>query len=100
MFNDYHWVDERSMEQQSRFDAWVQTITSSDSLVVIEIGAGLAVPTIRCQSEELCAVKANSRLIRINPREPEVRREKDIELPLGGLEALTLIDECLQEIAT
>jgi len=98
MFNDWHWVDARSMGQQVRFDDWKQTIAPADSLVVIEIGAGLAVPTIRLKSEESCVTHVNSRLIRINPREPDVPREQDIELRLGGLEALTLIDQCLQEL--
>lgn len=41
-------------------------------LVVIEIGAGVAVPTVRYASQSFCT-KFNAKLIRVNPEHPEVR---------------------------
>eukprot|EP00111_Clytia_hemisphaerica_P016834 TCONS_00049926-protein len=98
MFNDHFWVDERTEQQFKQFSEWQYRIMPSESLVVIEIGAGLAVPTIRYQSERSSSMNQNSYLVRINPRDTEIPRSKDISIPLGGLEALTLIDECLNEM--
>ena len=62
------------------------------------MGAGLAVPTVRHTSEALVNTvnPKESCLIRINPREPSVRRAQDVSLPLNGLEALEMIDEVLE----
>jgi hypothetical protein len=54
--------------------------------VAIEMGAGLAIPTVRRE----CQGRART-LIRINPREPETQAG-GISLPMGALEALTRID--------
>jgi hypothetical protein len=45
------------------------------------------VPTVRRQAE--LASAANGALIRINPREPEVRHGRGVSLPMGAVEALT-----------
>ncbi|NUT91199.1 MAG: NAD-dependent protein deacetylase, partial [Saccharothrix sp.] len=59
------------------------------NLVVLEIGAGVAVPTVRRQAE--LASAASGALIRINPREPDVRHGRGVSLPMGALEALTAL---------
>ena len=56
------------------------------NMVVIEIGAGSDIPTVRYQSENV-----GGTLIRINPREPESDYEHTISIPLGGLDALQKI---------
>lgn len=41
------------------------------------------------------ASAATAALVRINPREPEVRHGRGVSLPLGALDALTRIDALL-----
>jgi hypothetical protein len=53
------------------------------------MGAGLAVPSVRYESE--CS---GGRLIRINPRDPATP-EDGISLPLGALFGLRRLDEML-----
>jgi hypothetical protein len=57
-------------------------------LVAIEMGAGLAIPTVRNE----CEFRSQT-LIRINPREPETAA--GISLPMGALDALQRIDSIL-----
>lgn len=98
MFNDYYWIPDRTEAQEKRFNRWEHSLGSATSLVVVEIGAGLAVPTIRHQSEESSHLNENCALVRINPRDTAVPRSKDVSIALGGLEALQLIDEALQSM--
>jgi len=69
---------------------------TTSSLVVIEIGAGLAVPTVRYTSESLVSGFVKGCLVRINPREPEIDRTEGISLPAYGLECLKAIDDLIQ----
>ena len=80
MFGDGEWLEHRAEQQFSRYTAWRRQ-TRGSRLVVIEVGAGTAVPTVRIECES-----AGGTLIRINPREPEVR--DGISLPCGALESL------------
>ena len=66
-----------------------------DQLVVVEMGAGIAVPTVRYQGEQL-ARERNARLVRINPRDPEAP-EGEISLSLRALEALSAIDKKMRK---
>jgi len=61
--------------------------------VIVELGAGSAVPTVRMTSEQI-ASRSGATLVRINPREPQVRHGH-IGLALEALEALEAIDERL-----
>ena len=54
-------------------------------LLVIECGAGTAVPTVRHMSETL--VRSGAKLLRINVRESQVPRGQ-LGLALGALEGL------------
>ena len=93
MFGDWGFLTDRSEAQAHRFNLWLDQHTSN-RLVVIEIGAGNAVPTVRRQSNRL--VQAGARLIRINPREPH-GPAGTLSMRMGGLEALTAIrNEFLQ----
>ena len=98
MFDDYYWISDRTEAQEKRFNRWKNSLGSSTSLVVIEIGAGLAVPTIRNESEESSHLNDKCVLVRINPRDTVVPRSKDVSIALGGLKALQLIDEALQSM--
>lgn len=90
MFHDRSWVDDRSEQQARRYQAWLSKIDPSQ-LVVIEIGAGLAVPSVRYEAE--CS---RGRLIRINPREAATP-EDGVSLPVGALAALQHLDEILRD---
>lgn len=88
MFGDGSWVADRSEQQQHRYVQWLQTANSPD-LVTVELGAGLAVPSVRYESECRSGI-----LIRINPRESETP-PGGISVPLGALEALRRIDRAM-----
>ncbi|BCR04569.1 NAD-dependent protein deacetylase [Desulfuromonas versatilis] len=85
MFGDYSWLPNRTRGQEMRFDLFVDQHRDSPMLV-IEMGAGTAIPTIRYLSERLGSRK-NSRVVRINPREPMIGAPH-LAIPCGALEGL------------
>ncbi len=89
MFGDWEWDRTRYFNQQSRYAAWLRRVEGA-SVVAIELGAGLAIPTVRHE----CESQANL-LIRINPREADTP-PGSIALPLGALAALSEINELLR----
>lgn len=88
MFNDSDWVPDHTDVQYGRLESWLRTVKRP---VVIEMGAGTNIPSVRRQGEAL-----EVPLIRINPREPEVRLATDIGLPMGALSGLRLIQAALK----
>lgn len=86
MFNDYAWDSARTDLQEERFRMWLER---QRSIVAIELGAGLAIPTVRLHCEGV-----GSPLIRINPREADVP-DDGISLALGAKEALARIDAAM-----
>ncbi|MFD8494661.1 NAD-dependent deacetylase [Amycolatopsis sp. NPDC059657] len=90
MFDDYSWESARTDAQMSGLTAWRR---SQRDLVVIELGAGQAVPTVRRYAE--IASAASGALIRVNPREPRIRHDRGVSLASGALETLTAIDALL-----
>ncbi|WP_031467973.1 SIR2 family NAD-dependent protein deacylase [Sciscionella sediminilitoris] len=92
MFGDLDWLGAHTQEAVAGLSAWRRELRGK-RLVTVEVGAGTAVPTVRRQAELSSAT--DSTLIRINPREPQVRHGRGIEVPLGALEALTAINERL-----
>lgn len=85
MFSDYTWVPDRSQRDLDALATWRRGLHGK-RLVVVEIGAGNAIPTVRRQAE--LASAATGALIRINPREPDVRHGRGISLPMPAAEAL------------
>jgi NAD-dependent SIR2 family protein deacetylase len=95
MFGDWEWIPHRTAGQEFRLERWLEKIEYMEyRLVIVEIGAGKAVPTVRLFSERT-ADKYNGILIRINPRDYEVPSSRDISIPLGGLEGIKRITEGL-----
>jgi NAD-dependent SIR2 family protein deacetylase len=92
MFGDWHWIPGRTAEQERRFSDWLARATGP-KLVIIELGAGSAVPTVRMTSERV-ASRSGAMLVRINPREPHVR-PGHIGIAANALEALQAIDDLL-----
>jgi hypothetical protein len=58
------------------------------------MGAGSAIPTIRAASERIGYNLSKATVIRINPREPEIKAPH-ISIPCGALDGLKKIDELL-----
>jgi NAD-dependent SIR2 family protein deacetylase len=92
MFDDYRWVEERSNAQGERLDAFLAAHVT-DPLVVVEMGAGTALPSIRSIGEQV-AYRPGCLVVRINPREPAITRPH-LALPVGALEGLRAIAAAL-----
>jgi NAD-dependent SIR2 family protein deacetylase len=90
MFGDWGWDSMRTDIQMRRMGAWIESLDDA-RLVVIECGAGQAIPTVRVTCQDL-ARQSGGTLIRINPREPEVPAGQ-VSLPIGALRALRALFE-------
>ena len=88
MFGDSEWLQVRTAAQYARYQKWRRAIRGR-KLIVLELGAGSAVPTVRHTCES-----AGGLLIRMNPREPEAPAGA-ISIAAGALHALTAIDALL-----
>ncbi len=92
MFGDWEWISDRTAAQEFRFERWLEKLEYMDyKLVIIEIGAGKAVPTVRITSERIASMY-DAKLIRINPRDYDVP-SGHISIPMGGLEGIKKITE-------
>lgn len=89
MFGDGGWDETRAYEQEVRLRDWLASWRGARA-VIVECGAGTAIPTIRHFSESV-AQALGATLIRINVREPDVP-EGHVGLAMGALEALREID--------
>jgi NAD-dependent SIR2 family protein deacetylase len=87
MFGDNYWIPSRQELQASRQAKWLSSVKNP---VVIELGAGTAVPTVRYFSDAIVR-RYGGRLVRINLREPEVGNKDDVGLALGALDGLDAI---------
>jgi NAD-dependent SIR2 family protein deacetylase len=90
MFGDGGWISTRTDQQEARLEAWCAEV--GKRLVVIELGAGTAIPTARRYGEYHAGA-----LIRINPREAAVRGDKAVGLSLGAIEGLARLRQGLVE---
>lgn len=84
MFGDGEWIPDRADAQARRLEAWLAGVRRP---LVIEIGAGTAIPSVRRFSREIVRVHGG-RLVRINPREPAAPTALDVGLAMGAVEAL------------
>ncbi len=83
MFGDWGWIPVRSNNQEIRLNNWLlQLEKENKKLVIVELGAGKAIPTVRMKSEEICR-RLNATLIRINPRDHNVPSGQ-IAIPTGS----------------
>jgi NAD-dependent SIR2 family protein deacetylase len=83
MFNDDRWLAQRSRIQQAAFETWLSEV---ERPVIVEIGAGSAIASIRALGERL-----GFPLIRINPGEARVTRSVDLGIALGAREAIAAL---------
>jgi len=93
MFGDYSWLHQRTSEQENNFDSFLQ-LNQNGAMVVIEMGAGSAIPTIRSLSERL-GHRQRTTVLRINPREPQIGAPH-LSFSCGAVAALSSIDEQLR----
>jgi NAD-dependent SIR2 family protein deacetylase len=91
MFGDFSWLDGRTAAQRERFEEFLQD-EAGRRLLVVELGAGSAIPTIRWTSERLG--RGDACVVRINPREPGIA-PPHLSIAAGALEALSAIDAAL-----
>jgi NAD-dependent SIR2 family protein deacetylase len=94
MFNDDAWIPNVTREQNERYTDWLAGL-SGNRLVIIECGAGTAIPTIRLAAERI-AERSFTTLIRINPAATE-GDESAISVHLPALQALSMIQQALPE---
>lgn len=90
MFGDWAWLPQRTHQQEKLFQRFMDA-QEDKRVVVIEMGAGTAIPTIRATSERLGWRHAGATVIRINIREPEIEAPH-IGLACGALEGLAAIN--------
>jgi len=89
MFGDWGWIESRQQSQYAALHAWLRRAARP---VVVEIGAGTAIPSVRHFSEA-----ARGMLIRINPTEPRVAKGRGYSLRTGALEGIRRLRDALQE---
>lgn len=95
LFGDWNWLDARSEAQRRSETAWLASVAGPHgNLVVIELGAGTAVPSVRHFSHNI-SLEYGARIIRINPREAQVPSSNDVGIAAGSLKALQKIDTAL-----
>jgi NAD-dependent SIR2 family protein deacetylase len=94
LFGDGGWEAGRTEAQEARLGAWLAA-TADEPMVIVECGAGTAIPSVRLACERLASARGAT-LVRVNPREPEVPRGQ-IALAAGALEALRAIDRALPQ---
>lgn len=92
MFGDYSWLHQRTSDQEDNFDSFLQQ-NQNGRLVVIEMGAGSALPTIRNLSERL-GRSQQTKVLRINPREAQIGAPH-FSFPSGAVAALEEIEKRL-----
>lgn len=98
MFSDWNWLHQRNEMQRRLESLWMAKVASSlGNVVVVEMGAGTAIPSVRHFSHRI-GREFGARIIRINPRESEVPNTRDVSFATGALEALRGIDQALCDL--
>jgi NAD-dependent SIR2 family protein deacetylase len=95
MFGDGEWLEQRAATQEARLAALLR---QAERPLVIELGAGTAIPSVRHFSQQVVQ-RHGGRLVRINPREPQVADRRDVGLALGSAAALQAIAAALGNAA-
>lgn len=88
MFNDRLWATAHQEIQEQRQAQWLRSIRSP---VVLEIGAGTTIPSVRHFAASMSHYFGRP-LVRINAREAEVSGPGDVGITQGALAALSAID--------
>ncbi len=89
MFGDWAWVDVPYEKQRERLEAWISSVSKP---LVVELGAGKALLTVRRFSERI----ARQRLIRINPREASTNPMHGVGFEGAAAATLKQLDACIE----
>ena len=89
MFGDREWIDHRLRAQLARLQGWRNKV---ERLLVIEVGAGTAIPSVRLFGEE-----QDAPIIRINPDEAKTAADRGVSLAMRGVDAMQGIASALIE---
>lgn len=87
MFGDWKWVGRYADRQERRLAAWLESV---ERLVVVELGAVRAIPTVRRFSE-----RQRRRVIRVNPRDYSISPAVGVGIAGSALEMLQRLDNAL-----
>lgn len=87
MFGDGSWIETRTEQQMTRLRNWLSTVRKP---VVVELGAGRAIPTVRRFCE-----RSGPRIVRINPREFAIDPSRGVGIAGNALDMLRMLDEML-----
>lgn len=93
MFGDFSWLPHRTRRQEHAFDQFLADHRAG-KLVVLEMGAGTAIPTIRYLGERIAS--GGGTLVRINPREAQVPSGQ-IAIPAGAVDGLRRMGKCMPD---
>lgn len=85
MFNDWSWVSDRADSQEQRFERFAESAVRP---VVIEIGAGTGIPSLRNLSR-----RRSWPVVRINLDEAGVKEGEGVGLRVGALEGIQALVE-------
>ncbi|HEY5798679.1 MAG TPA: Sir2 family NAD-dependent protein deacetylase [Burkholderiaceae bacterium] len=91
MFNDWDWVAARTDAQLGALDSWLGSVRRP---VVLEIGAGTAIPSVRRFGHRVVE-QCGGRLVRINPDDDSVPHRADIAIAARALPALEALGRLL-----
>lgn len=94
MFDDWFYSSSYQNLKRHKLELWLKQV---ENLVVIELGAGKAIPTVRRFSERTAKAKKGG-FIRINPMDAGVPKMHFLSLEMKTLEALTALDKLLQAV--
>jgi hypothetical protein len=107
MFNDWHFAGQRYNEKIGLYDQFKADVaTAKAKLLIIELGAGTEIPSVRNESECVFTDKRwTAHLVRINSLAEHSTIDKSIqdkgkgqavEITLDALTALILIDKAIK----
>lgn len=89
MFGDWSWNGKRTTKQENTFYNWLKDIKAKKKkLAIIEIGAGVDIPTIRQEGQHIAKSFSSNILIRINPRDYKIDKSHGFSIPYGALDGL------------
>lgn len=92
MFEDWHWDSGRSIVQRQSYDKWTKALEDHAArVVIVEIGAGTAISTVRHHSHFMNR-RFNAPVIRINLREADTPAVMGMGFPSTALDTLQAID--------
>jgi hypothetical protein len=89
MFSDFYWDSSINLKQERTLNSWFDS-NASKNLLIIELGAGTSVPTVRFFCERSMK-EFGCNMVRINPRDYQVPKGATA-FACGALEAIEILD--------